>query len=416
MARNQASEIPGKLCPPSETAIDKPSKLSYLVVSLYLLTLGLLPWAWFPPFPWLHEHAQWSDAVFAATATVWAIERLRVRKWPRLTPTHAAVTIYFLCAILSLLFASPDISASAPKLLGVAELCTLAFITSDLASRPGMSKKITGAIAVTSLLAAAAAFAGLFLFYSGVGSPLIGIYGELEPSSWYARVQAGTRNPNMLASFCIFAAAVVSRRDSALPVGLRRLALGALWVTVILTFSRGIIGFIIAAFVRNAVTPRSKRLAAGAAAVGVAMIIVATFWRPAIDPSHPVRARLEQGPSSRLQASTTSLATLIARPLFGSGLGTHPGTFRGAPFDSHFTPLNIAATLGIPALIVFSALIMLLWRRRRRPTDLCVWGGLAGLAVDALAQDIEDFRHVWLLFGLADADSRGDEETETGNG
>lgn len=390
--------------------------MSRIVRGLYYGAIALLPWTWFPPFPWLHEHAQWSDALFAATAIAWVIERWQVGTWPRIRPVHLALGFYSVLAALSLLFASPDTLAGAPKLLGIAELCTLAFITSDLASQPGVARNIGRVVAATSLATAAASVAGLLLFYVGLSSPLIGIYGELEPSRWYARVQAGTYNPNMLASFCIFAAAVVSRRDSALPVGLRRLALGALWVTVILTFSRGIIGFIIAAFVRNAVTPRSKRLAAGAAAVGVAMIIVATFWRPAIDPSHPVRARLEQGPSSRLQASTTSLATLIARPLFGSGLGTHPGTFRGAPFDSHFTPLNIAATLGIPALIVFSALIMLLWRRRRRPTDLCVWGGLAGLAVDALAQDIEDFRHVWLLFGLADADSGGDEETEAGNG
>lgn len=396
----------------SEPAITKPRNLSGLVVSLYLLTLALLPWTWFPPFPWLHEHAQWSDALFAATAVAWAIERWQIGKRPRWRPTHAALALYFLCAVLSLLFASPDPRAGAPKLLGVAELCTLAFITSDLASRPGVSRKIARVIAATSLVTAAATVAGLLLFYAGVSSPLIGIYGELEPSRWYARVQAGTHNPNLLASFCIFAAAIVSRRDSELPVALRRVTLGALWVTVLLTFSRGILGFIVAAFIRNAVTPRSRKLAAVASAAGITLIIAVTLWKPSIDPFHPLGAHFEQGPSSRLQAATTSLVTLVAHPLFGSGLGTSPGTYREAPFDAHFTPLNIAATLGIPALVVFSALITLVWRRRQRPIDLSVWGGLAGLAVDALAQDIEDFRHLWVMIGLADASSRDADESD----
>jgi hypothetical protein len=28
------------------------------------------------------------------------------------------------------------------------------------------------------------------------------------------------------------------------------------------------------------------------------------------------------------------------------------------------------------------------------------------MGLDALAQDVEDFRHLWILFGLADAESR----------
>ena len=76
------------------------------------------------------------------------------------------------------------------------------------------------------------------------------------------------------------------------------------------------------------------------------------------------------------------------------------------PCDAHFTPLNVAATLGLPALAALVAVPILLWRRRSRPTDLAVWGGLAGLALDALAQDVEDFRHLWVLFGMAAAGRR----------
>ena len=374
-----------------------------IVRALYLTSLVLLPWTWFPPFLWFHEHAQWSDAVFLAAAITWLIERLQLRNWPRFRAAHAVLILYFSFACLSLSF-SPNPRAGLPKLVGVAELCTLAFITSDLASRPRILPGIARAIAITSLITAAATIVGLLLFYTNVRSPLVGIYGELQPSPWYARMQAGTYNPNLLASFCIFASATVAHRDGGLPVWLRRVTLAALWITVFLTFSRGILGFVLAAAIRSANTRRRRLAAAVFAVCCVSLVISLTVWNPSINPAHPFDLSLSSIDSSRHQAATSSLATLLRHPLFGSGLGTSPGQYHGAPFDSHLTPLNIAATLGLPVLIAFSFLMTSLWRRRRRPTSLAIWGGLAGLALDGLAQDIEDFRHLWVAIGLADAD------------
>jgi hypothetical protein len=382
---------------------NKPTALSRTVIALYLLSLAFLPWTWFPPFPWLHEHAQWSDALFAATVVAWAIERWQIGKRLRLEPAHAALALYFLFAVLSLLFASPNPQAGLPKLLGVAELCALAFITSDLASRPRVLRGISRAIAITSLVTATAGIVGLLLFYAGTRSGLIGIYGELEPSRWYARVQAGAYNPNLLASFCIFASAIVARREGQLPVWLRRISLAALWTTVFLTFSRGILGFVLAALVRGATTQFRRRVAAACAVVFVGTVISLTVWNPSVNPARPLDLSFQNVDSSRHQAAASSLATLLRHPVFGSGLGTSPGQYQGAPFDSHLTPLNIAATLGLPSLISFVFLITILWRRRLRPTDLYIWGGLAGLALDGLAQDIEDFRHLWVMIGLAGA-------------
>lgn len=386
--------------------------MSRAVIALYLLTLVLLPWTWVPLFPWLHEHAQWSDAIFGATAALWALERWRAGTWPRLEPAHVALALYFIIAVLSLLFAAPNALAGAPKLLGVAELCILAFITSDIASRPDASRQIARAIAITSLITATAAIAGLFLYYAGVGSPLIGIYGELEPSPWYARVQSGTHNPNLLASFCIFASAIVARREDALPSWLRRVTLAAVTITVLLTFSRGIIGFVLAAVIRSARTPARRVFAGVCAAACVLVVTSLTLWNPAIDPTHPFDAHLQSLPSSRLQAASTSLAAIVQHPLLGTGLGTSPAQHRGAPFDSHCTPLNVAATLGLPALLAVSFSIFALWRKRTRPTDLAIWGGLAGLALDGLAQDVEDFRHVWVMIGLAGANANRKDERD----
>ncbi len=51
-------------------------------------------------------------------------------------------------------------------------------------------------------------------------------------------------------------------------------------------------------------------------------------------------------------------------------------------------------------------MVFCLWRARARPTDLALWGMLAGIGLDGLGQDVEDFRHVWVALGLADAARR----------
>ena len=121
-------------------------------------------------------------------------------------------------------------------------------------------------------------------------------------------------------------------------------------------------------------------------------------------PLRPWELLVRPGPSVRLEAATSSLATLAAHPLFGSGVGSSPGHRGALAFDAHLTPLNVAATLGLPALAGLALLVLGLWRARARPTDLALWGMLAGLGLDALGQDVEDFRHVWVALGLVDAD------------
>jgi hypothetical protein len=375
------------------------------VLALYLAGLALLPWSWFPPFPWLHEHAQWSDAFMAAAAAAWLVERWRSGRWASPRPAHLAMAIYLAWAAASLLLATPPPLrwTGAAKLLGMAELCAIAVITSDLASRPAAARAIAWVMSISALAMAAAAVLGLALFYGGIPTRLLGHYGNLTPSPWYARVQAGFQNPNMLASYCIFAAGVVARRDARLPARLRQAAQAALWLAVALTLSRAILGFMVAAAIRSATTPR-RRLAAGFFAAASALLIVSlTLWNVSLNPTRPGSLHIEPAPSPRLQMLSAALHAMVVHPLLGSGLATSPGAYQGRPFRAHFTPADIAATLGLPALAAFAAILALLWRDRPRPTDLAVWSGIAGLGLDAIASDVQDFRHVWLLFGLADA-------------
>jgi hypothetical protein len=369
---------------------------------LCLATLALLPWGGLVRFPWLHENAQWSDAVFALAAVAWAAPLLVARRLPRLRAVHAGLALYLGWAALSLLAAVPRPASGPAKLLGMAMLVALLVVTSDMMGRPGMPSAVGRTLAGTSVLTAAAAALGVGLSSFGRITPLVGTCGDLLPGP-LSRAQAGFPHPNLLASWCVFASGALAREDAGLSRTGRRVAQAALAITVVLTASRAILAFALAVAVRHATTPSRRRAAWALGAVLVLALLALTVFNLTLDPVRPWDVRVLPGPSARLQAATTSMETLAARPLLGTGPGTSPGLRAGEPFDAHLTPLNVAATLGLPALAGLAFALWALWRARGRPTDLATWGMLAGLGLDGLGQDVEDFRHAWVALGLADA-------------
>jgi hypothetical protein len=379
-----------------------PEVMSRVVWSLYLASLALLPWSWFPPFPWLHERAQWSDVVFAAASLVWAVDRWRSGEWPRLRPVHAAIALYVTWALVSHLAAGLEPVSGRWKLLGLAELAMLMVVTSDMAGRPGGFRRISRVVAATVVATAAVSILAVCLFYAGVRTPLVGPYGDLLAGP-YPRIRAGTFHPNLLASFCIFASFVVARSDSGLSESLRRVTRIALGLTVALTFSRAILSYGLARLLHGAVTRTRRRLVTVYAVCALGALAALTVWNLSLDPSRPWRAQLDPAPSSRWLALASSVETVQAHLPFGVGPGHAAGSRHGLPFDAHSTPVNVLATLGLPALLSLLAIPAVLWVRRAHPTDTATWAALAGIGLDALTQDVEDFRHVWVLLGLADA-------------
>lgn len=372
---------------------------------LLLATLFLLPWGGLLPVPALHEHAQWSDLAFAAAALAWAVGLVIEGRLPRPRLVHAGIALYLGWAVVAYLAAAPRPASGPAKLLGMAMLAALLVITSDLLARPGMPAALGRTVAATSLLAAVAAIAGVSLSLAGRPTPLVGTCGDLLQSP-LGRAQAGFPHPNLLASWCVFAAGVVARSDAGLSTRVRLALQVALGAAVLLTTSRAILAFALSIAVRNATTLSRRRVAGVVAAAAVTAMAALTAYNILLDPTRPWAARLSPEPSARLEAATTSLATLGRHPLFGTGPGSSPGWRGTMPFDAHLTPLNVAATLGLPALAGLALLVAALWRARARPTDLATWGLLAGLALDGLGQDVEDFRHVWVALGLADAGRR----------
>jgi O-antigen ligase len=180
---------------------------------------------------------------------------------------------------------------------------------------------------------------------------------------------------------------------------------------VLLTFSRGAVAFFVAMGIRAAYRHRdavtARRVAVALVAAAVVVLGALSVGRLHVDPAHPASSTYEvPDPGNRRQAFDTALDTLADHPLTGNGPGTFVALNRGSPFRAHFTPLNVAATMGLPALAALVFLVVVLWRERRRPTPIATWSGLIGLAIDGLAQDIEHFRHVWAMLGLADAERK----------
>ncbi len=372
---------------------------------LFLASLFLLPWGALLPLRSLHEHACWGDVVFALATLSWVATLALERRLPRPRLVHAALALYLLWAGLSFLWASPRAGSGAAKLVGMAMLAALLVVTSEMMRRPGMPAAIGRTLAATALLSALAAIAGVLLALFGRTTPLVGLCGDLLPGP-VSRAQAGFPHPNLLASFCVFASAVVAREDAGLTRWMRRVVQCALTAAVLLTTSRAILAFALSAAIRHAGTPGRRRFAKALAAVLVVAMAALTLVNLVMNPARPWQARVGVGPSPRLEAAATSLDTLARHPWVGSGPGSLPGLRGRLPFDAHFTPLNVAATLGLPALGALVLLAVALWRARARPTDRTTWGLLAALALDGLGQDVEDFRHVWIALGLADAGRR----------
>jgi hypothetical protein len=372
---------------------------------LFLATLALLPWGALLRVPRLHEHAQWSDLVFGLAVAAWALQQLASGARPRPRLVHGCLALYLVWAALSFAFASPRAASGPAKLLGMAMLGALLVLSSEMMAKPGMPRAIGRTLAASALLTALAAVVGVGLAARGIVTPLVGSCGDLLPGP-LPRAQAGFIHPNLLASFCVFASGVLAREDAGLSPRVRRLVQAALALTVLLTLSRAILAFALSAAIRQATTPLRRRWTVALAALLVAAMLALSAWSVLLDPLRPWALRLGAGPSPRLEAAASSLATLEQRPLFGAGPGHSPGRRRGEPFDAHLTPLNVAATLGLPALAALALLVAALWRARGRPSDTASWGMLAGLGLDALGQDVEDFRHVWVALGLADAGRR----------
>jgi hypothetical protein len=253
------------------------------------------------------------------------------------------------------------------------------------------------------VVTAAQAALGLAMFYGGADSSLVEENsGYIEPSKYYVRVAAGFFSGPLLGSFCIAAWAILAMNPQTLPRPLARTVLLVVPMLALSTLSRGFFALGAAmAFVWfwSRGWARSAVASFAIAAVG---LFALSLIPQTVNPVRPVQAVDDANP--RWRTMQTSAESVLHEPVLGAGPGALTARYQGESLRAHLTPLNVAATTGLPALLALLGLLYVLWRGRRRPTTIVLWVAAGALALDAFTQDAEHFRHVWILLGLLDAD------------
>jgi hypothetical protein len=359
------------------------------------------------PAPPLPGHAQWADLAMlvALGALAVAIARGELR-WSCARSLGGVLAA--LGAWLAWLGVSTIASGARPwKLAGAIELAGVLLIATQLAADGASRDRVVrawiagaAALCVLGLLGAALAVAGVPTLLQGdpEGGNLGVAFrpvGLCVTTNYLAQL--------CLAPLCVLAldgARLFSRRT-------RALLLALLGVTVALTLSRTLLALGVAALVAWSLRgPRARRRIAIAGVLAIAALGLPSLR---LHVRHDAAGwQLATTPGIRWRVMSSALDTARAHPLVGVGPDALPASaawdIGGAPreWTAHDTPLDVAATSGVPALVALCALAGLTLRRARRtsPLDVALCAAALATLFDALSIDAERFRHVWLLFGL----------------
>lgn len=349
----------------------------------------------------VHVHA--ADALIALALVMLLLDPAGRRAIARPTAPAMFGLAYVLVVAASWAMNGDRSSHGVALLVGTAGTLVFLVVTAALVEVGGLRILASG-VAVTAVVVAGLAAAGLVLFYGGRQSELVGSYGDLPVSEFYARVQAGTYHPNLLASWCVFAGGLVGFRSSQLSPWLRRVATCCIVFVAFSTISRSALAVVILLLLRVGGGTRRRQVAAAAAVAVGAAIVISALVPVTPDPEAPWRLSLDGGGTSRQATISSSVDAVTDDPWFGVGLGRSPGENTvGQPFRAHLTPLDVAATSGVPASILFLAIPVSAALRHRRRSGVA-W--LVAMAADALTQDVQRFRHGFVAVGVIDRTPR----------
>ena len=374
---------------------------------LLVAGVALIALASFPPLP--VRGAQLSDAIAAFGAllvVVSAFDRLAVlvRR-----PASIAALAYGAAAVVS--FATAG--GSAMRLLGYLWLVGFGFAVALASEDERTAQLIRRALIVAALIGAITGLVGAVLFWLGKPTGLLNIAGDLVPGN-YPRIRGTMLRANALAG--LLATGLLLLGD--VPRRLRAPVAIVLVAAFAFTFSRSWIALAGAGAVWwLAIRPDHTRtrdaLAVLAVLATIAVMLAISWLDVRVDPTRPWTTHLGDGMGTRWIHLNDALATISDHPL-GVGPG-RAATYNG--WDAHFSPVNIAAVIGIPAALAFVALFALALTRTLRAaragetTMRGVAAALVLFALDALARDIEDQRTLWVLLGLALVSSRASDRS-----
>lgn len=174
-----------------------------------LVSLAVIPWQRIAEFD-NRLATGVGDIVALAGFAALALASWRKESWAgalgRIVPLWGWIALgsYLGMSLVSIIV-SPDRGAGM-RLLGARVLVAAVFMLfGTLAAEVSFVRRAAVVVGVNAVATSMAAAAGLIAFYTERSTDLIGAYGSLQESASYARVQAGFDNPNLLASYCLFA-------------------------------------------------------------------------------------------------------------------------------------------------------------------------------------------------------------------
>lgn len=330
---------------------------------------------------------------------------------------------YLLAIVLATVF-SEDQRASAPRVLKVAYLIAVAFLTRYLLLDRRRLETALSAWLFGAALTATASIGGVVLFYAGfnevVSNPFLRHYGSLPPGE-YPRVAAFFLNVNMLCNYLLVSTALAWYRWRTQP-GMNRypLLLAALCFAALFTFSTGLGGLVLMLALllillppaEIVLRPASQRIVLAIGVLVAAAALVAASSAPQLTGEHQ--------PSMRWLTWHSAWETSAQYPLLGQGPGLAPAD---VPFqvpsgriiqfqDAHNVALNVAAQSGAVGVLSLFALLIYVGGgaiRHARSASNSMSDLSTALAIamagawlyHGLTGSWEDTRHLWVLIGLA---------------
>ena len=364
---------------------------------------------WYLPRAPLSETGQWSDLALLICALIALIQIIRGQMIPVLTDKYLAGALAFALFFAAWTALSTAVNGSSWWLtLGTFELATIYWLTTQVTREPGLREKILRVWIISATALGALGFIGVGLDLAGFHTPMAGLGGAF---STRLRIHGPCISPNMLASLCLvpWLALYAPTGRRLFKSGTRYLLLLFLSCTLLFTLSHALLAVALGVLLLRARKSKPWLI------TGVLLLLTLDFLSMRF---HWTSAELGLAPSLTPGLRWIILGqawhNVALNPIFGSGPDSLAAVVTGFPtpdspdtgLNAHCTPLAIAVTLGLPALLAFGGFIWLALRHafaKLKPTDeftpvLIV--ACFAMLFDALTSDHQHGRHFWLLLGL----------------
>jgi hypothetical protein len=342
-----------------------------------------------------------ADVCFLAAGVCWVVPLLRARLRPVLGWFPLAALGYLAVMMIAAL-ASPTRRDSFERIAIDAYVVGLGILSFGMSEGARGRDRVARAWLAGTAATVVVALVGVVLFYAGRRTPhenfAVSVFGSV-PAGDYPRVRGLFLNANMFCGFLIagllFALGVLGTRR-----GGARVAIGAIAVVIILTFSPGIGGALLAVALwcvlayQEVWSARTRGAVALAGAVGaVTFVVLAATIGP------------------RGGTWSDAFRTFLDHPFDGVGPGNAvAATFGDGTFfvDAHDAWLSLAGQAGVLGLVGFAAVVatVCLAAWKARPLARVIepvragWCAFVGSVLFvSISMSLEQTRYVWVLMG-----------------